>query len=156
MKNRILAIGVVWGVMQAGMAVAAQDVALQGFNDQQLGRALLDFTTDGVALRVELQGMSVGWHEVVVQEVGDCSNFEAIEEAGMMVGERVDNDLAVEERAHGGQSGIYVTENGSGAAQFILRGVNEAALRDEDGSALLVRKEDGKAVACGVIEVARP
>ncbi|MBU0800412.1 MAG: superoxide dismutase family protein [Alphaproteobacteria bacterium] len=162
MKKSILAGLTAIMVCMAGSAAMAADqtVALQGHNDQDLGTVEIHFTTDGAALKVDAKALSQGWHRVYVHDVGDCSDLVTVVEPMKLQVERVDNDLARAERDAGGQAGVYAVENGSADGQFLVRGLQESALMDKDGSAVMLYNVGDQnvetAVACGVIYPPKP
>ena len=57
---------------QAGADAAAKFLSTEG---AEIGNAVLTDGPNGVLMRVDLEGMTPGWHAIHMHQTGDCSDF---------------------------------------------------------------------------------
>ena len=167
--------------MLQSLAPAGWTDAAGGFVDRQNEPAgyvvLSDTPTGGVMMRVDLSGLTEGWHGIHLHQVADCSDYEDGFKAS---GGHVDPD----DRAHGlmndagperaDLTNIYAGADGRATAELYngrvsLRPGEAAAaagahaLIDEDGFAIIVHQDAddhetqpiggaGERVACAAID----
>jgi superoxide dismutase, Cu-Zn family len=124
----------------------------------------------GVIMRIEVKGLTPGWHGLHFHEKGDCSEA-AFKSAGGHVhgGSTLVHGLMNPE---GNESGdlpnLYVAQDGTGHAEIfapyvsLKTGTARTALLDQDGSAVVIHANPddhstqpiggaGDRIACGVI-----
>jgi len=141
-------------------------ILLNGADGQQKGTALLTPVPKGVLVRVEVEGLSPGWHGVHFHGTGTCADhdqgFKASGTHAARLGET--HGFLTEGGPHMGDlPNLYVAADGIGKAEFFTPFLTEAELRDKDGSALMIHAQAddyksepagnaGDRIACGVVE----
>lgn len=145
-----------------------QELTLSGFNGQDLGTATLEYANDGLHIKAEVKGMSVGEHGFHIHEIGDCS-AEGFKSAGGHAhadGQMHGRDS--EGPAHWGDlPNLTVDATGNGTIEVVAAGVTHDMIADADGSALIVHEkaddyhsqpsgDAGGRVACAIIAPAQP
>lgn len=105
------------------------------------GSATLTQTPKGLLVRVESTGLPEGWHGAAFHANGDCTdNIDGFVLAGLPLAN------AGEEHGYFNMNGpkagalpdIWVHGDGTGRAIFYTSGITLDALRDQDGSALIL------------------
>lgn len=122
---------------------------------EEVGHIVLTDATGGVLLRVDLKGLSEGWHGIHFHQIGDCSDGADEFQAS---GGHVDPDsrehglMNPEGFERGDLPNIYAGPDGRATAEFFRAGVSlraseEAAaengpypLIDDDGFAVIVHE----------------
>lgn len=136
-------------------------------------RGLLTLTpaTDGVVLRVEVKGLTPGWHGLHFHEKGACSDEKFASAGGHVHGDApVTHGLLNEDHSDAGDlPNLWVHADGTGAAEVYSSFVTAAAkderpvIKDADGTAIVIHAmaddhisqpigNAGARVACAVIE----
>lgn len=150
----------------AGLAQAAAVSAdLKDASGQTLGTVTLTEAPKGVLMRIEAKGLTPGWHGVHFHEKGDCSKSD-FTSAGAHVHPATPathgllnpaaNDL-------GDLPNVHAAADGTVAAEVFSALVTLPALRDADGSAVVVHANAddhmaqpiggaGPRVACAVVK----
>lgn len=140
-----------------------------------IGTADLAEGPEGVVIRVNVEGLTPGWHGIHFHGVGDCSD-EPFKKSGSHVTHEEELPphglLNPEGPDDGDLPNLYVAEDGTGQAEMFSERVtltgeddDRAHLLDADGSALVihVNPDDhmsqpiggaGDRIACAVIEKA--
>jgi Cu-Zn family superoxide dismutase len=141
----------------------ATAVALVGSDGQQVGTVRMWETPGAVSFRVEADGFTVGRKGLHVHAVGRC-DAPAFTTAGPHWNPAArKHGLANPEGPHGGDlANVPVAANGTLRETVVLNGATLAAMRDADGSALVLhaREDDnvtdpsgnsGDRIACAVL-----
>ncbi|ABS61745.1 superoxide dismutase copper/zinc binding [Parvibaculum lavamentivorans DS-1] len=137
-----------------------------------IGTADLSEGPEGVLMRVNVEGLTPGWHGIHFHATGDCSD-EGFKKSGAHVqhGEKEPHGLLNPEGPDDGDlPNLYVAEDGTGQAEMFSERVtltgeddDRAHLLDEDGAAIVIHANAddhmsqpiggaGDRVACAVIE----
>ena len=145
---------------------SASSVALVGSNGQQMGTVRMWETPGAVSFRVDGNGLTVGRKGLHVHAVGRC-DAPAFTTAGSHWNPASrKHGLSNPQGPHAGDlPNVPVAANGTLRETVVLTGANLAALRDADGSALVVHAgEDdnvtdpsgnsGDRIACAVLSPA--
>ncbi len=140
---------------------------LQDKDDAATGAVTLQDGRTGVLMRIEMGGLTPGWHGLHLHEKGDCSDAaDGFKASGSHAGHgngAVHGLLNPDGPETGDLPNLFAAEDGSAHAEIFIPGVTTADLIDSDGTAILVHAgEDdhlsqpiggaGARVACGVIE----
>jgi superoxide dismutase, Cu-Zn family len=163
------------GVVAAagGAAMAAQAGARLSGPSGQSGAATLREGSQGVVMRVELSGLTSGWHAIHFHEKGDCADPKFTSAGGHInhATKRPHGLLNPQGPDFGDLPNVFVGADGTARAEVYsplvsLKGAaGRPALLDADGSALVVHANAddqtsqpiggaGDRVACGVIRAA--
>lgn len=145
----------------------AASVAMVGSAGQQLGTVRMWETPGAVSFRVEADGLTVGRKGLHVHAVGRCDG-PAFTTAGPHWNPATrKHGLSNPAGPHAGDlPNVPVAANGTLRETLVLSGATLAALRDADGSALVLhaREDDnvtdpsgnsGDRIACAVLSAAR-
>lgn len=159
----------------AGAALAADSPAqvrvdLKTGSGGSAGVATLTEAPNGVLLRIEVKGLTPGWHGVHFHEKADCSKSDFTSAGGHVHGKptMVHGLLNPEANEAGDLPNLYVNAQGEGMAEMFSSYVSfggaasREALRDKDGSALVIHAASddhktqpiggaGARIACGAI-----
>ncbi|MDP2261264.1 MAG: superoxide dismutase family protein [Caulobacter sp.] len=151
-------------------APASVTADLKGPAGEDLGRATITEGARGVVLRVDVKGLTPGWHGLHFHEKGDCSTAD-FKSAGGHVHDATDvvhgflaaghNDAGDLPNLHAGADGTAMVEVFTPFVSLAAGG-DKPGLLDADGSALVIhaRADDyasqpiggaGDRVACAVI-----
>jgi len=138
---------------------------LKNGGGQTVGAVTLTEAPKGVLLRIETKGLTPGWHGVHIHEKGDCSKADFTSAGGHTHGAAtavhgLRNPAANET---GDLPNIHVGADGAGAAEMFTTFTTLNALKDADGSAIVVHANPddymtqpiggaGPRVACAVIK----
>lgn len=157
------------------VAAPAATAALKGPAGTSLGSATLEDGPAGVLIRLDLKGLTPGWHAVHLHEMGDCSD-EKFAKAGGHVNHAPAKAPHGLLNADGPDMGdlpnIHANADGAVKAELYSPFVStkgsggRAGLLDADGSSIVVHAgpDDyvtqpiggaGARVACGVIAAAK-
>ena len=166
MVSRLLAATTV-SVLIAGAAQAAPPLTaeLKNSTGQTVGAVTLTEAPKGVLMRVEAKGLSPGWHGVHFHEKGDCSKSD-FTSAGAHVhgsGAAVHGLLNANANETGDLPNIYAGSDGAASAEVFTSLTTLTALRDADGSAVVIHANPddhlaqpiggaGPRVACAVVK----
>ncbi|GAA4006824.1 superoxide dismutase family protein [Sphingomonas humi] len=144
----------------------ATSMPLLGSAGQQVGTVRMWETPGAVSFRVEANGLTVGRHGIHVHAVGRC-DAPAFTTAGSHWNPASSkHGLSNPQGPHAGDlPNVPVAANGTLRETVVLSGASLAALRDADGSALVIHaKEDdnmtdpsgnsGDRIACAVLSPA--
>lgn len=144
----------------------AVSVPLVGTGGQAIGTVRMWETPGAVSFRIEGNGLSVGRHGLHVHTTGRCDPPGFTTAGGHWNPTSRKHGLANPAGPHGGDlPNVPVAANGTLRETVVLNGASLAALRDADGSALVVHAgEDdnvtdpsgnsGDRVACAVLSPA--
>ena len=170
-----------WWIQAAGLAAAvslsscatptdapssAIAVPLLGTAGQSIGTVRMWETAGAVSFRVEANGLSVGRHGLHVHAVGRCDPPGFTSAGGHWNPAMRKHGMSNPEGPHAGDlPNVPVAANGTLRETVVLTGATLAALRDADGSALVIhaREDDnmtdpsgnsGDRVACAVLSPA--
>lgn len=132
---------------------------------QTVGAVIATAAPKGVVLKVEAKGLSPGWHGVHIHEKGDCSKSDFTSAGGHVHtdGASVHGLLNPKANDTGDLPNIHAGQDGAASAEMFTSLVTLQALRDADGSALVIHANPddyssqpiggaGPRVACGVIK----
>jgi superoxide dismutase, Cu-Zn family len=167
MTSRLLA-ATALAALIAGAAHAAPATAtaeLKNSTGQAVGAVTLTEAPKGVLVRVEVKGLTPGWHGMHFHDKGDCSKSD-FTSAGAHVhgsGTAVHGLLNPNANETGDLPNIHVDADGSGSTEAFSTLVKLADLRDADGSAVVIHANpddhmaqpiggSGARVACAVIK----
>jgi len=148
-------------------------VAFKNAGGADIGKALLTEAPNGVLLRLELKGLTPGWHGLHFHEKGDCSKAD-FTSAGAHVHTKasiVHGLLNPDANDSGDLPNLYVSADGTATVELMSPYVSmtgtagRPALSDADGSAIVIHANPddymtqpiggaGARVACGVISPA--
>lgn len=130
------------------------------------GTVTLKDGNSGVLLRLELTGLTPGWHGLHLHEKGDCSDAAAGFKASGAHAGHGNGALHGLLNPSGPETGdlpnIYAAADGAARAELFIAGMKVIDLVDGDGTAILVHAAEddhmaqpiggaGDRVACGVI-----
>jgi len=151
----------------AGAAWAADPLSaeLKNSTGQTVGTVVLDAAPKGVLIRVEAKGLSPGWHGLHLHAKGDCSASDFTSAGPHVHGpaKAVHGLLNPDANEPGDLPNIHADAGGAAAAEIFTSLTTLAALRDADGSALVIHASPddhttqpiggaGARVACAVIK----
>ena len=131
---------------------------------QDAGMATVTPAAKGVLIRLDARGLTPGWHAIHFHEKGDCSDA-AFKSAGGHVHAAtpvVHGLLNPQANDQGDLPNIWADASGSAKAELFTGLVMLSALRDADGSAIVIHANPddymtqpiggaGDRVVCGVI-----
>ncbi|MDP1632092.1 MAG: superoxide dismutase family protein [Caulobacter sp.] len=170
MRHFAVALAATLVALPAFAAPAPLTVALKGSGGEDRGSATLTEAPGGVLMRVEVSGLTPGWHGLHFHEKGDCSSADFKSSGGHVHGPApaVHGLLNPAASEAGDLPNLYVGADGVGRAEMFttqvsLTAAGRLALLDADGSALVVHASPddhmsqpiggaGSRVACGVIK----
>lgn len=107
---------------------------------QVIGKVTLVEAPKGVLLKVEAKSLAPGWHGLHFHEKADCSKSD-FTSAGAHThggGDRVHGLLNPKANETGDLPNLYVAADGKGATEVFTSLVTMSALKDADGSAVLI------------------
>jgi Cu-Zn family superoxide dismutase len=167
MNSRLLATAALAGLIAgaAHAAPAAVTAELRNSTGQTVGAVTLTEAPKGVLMRVEAKGLAPGWHGLHFHEKGDCSKSD-FTSAGAHVhgaGAAVHGLLNPAASETGDLPNIHAGSNGEAAGEVFTTLTTLSALRDADGSAVVIHASAddhmaqpiggaGARVACAVIK----
>ena len=155
-------------VLMAGSAQAATATVtadLKNSTGQTVGAVTLTEAPNGVLMRVEAKGLAPGWHGLHFHEKGDCSKSD-FTSAGAHVhgaGTAVHGLLNPARNETGDLPNLHAGSDGVASAEVFTSLTMLAALRDADGSAVVIHANPddhmaqpiggaGPRVACAVVK----
>jgi Cu-Zn family superoxide dismutase len=171
MVSRLVLAAAIAGVIAAPAAAQQAGVMKKALSDLVNGQKTFAGHVDiteapgGVLLRVEVQGLTPGWHGMHLHEKADCSAADFTSAGGHI-------NHAAAKKAHGllnpqgpdfgDLPNLYVDADGRGRTEAYTTLVKFSELTDTDGSALIIHANAddhtsqpiggaGGRVACGVI-----
>lgn len=167
MASRLLA-ATALAALIAGAAQAAPPTVtaeLKNSGGQTVGAVTLTEAPKGVLLRVEAKGLSPGWHGLHFHEKGDCSKSD-FTSAGAHVhgsGAAVHGLLNPSANETGDLPNLHAGSDGEASAEIFTSLTTLSALRDADGSAVVIHANPddymaqpiggaGPRVACAVVK----
>lgn len=151
-------------------APAAASAQLKDAKGASVGTASLSDAGRGVLVKLDLKGLTPGWHAIHFHEKGDCSDAKFTSAGGHVHSATpvVHGLLNADANDAGDLPNIHVAADGTAQAEVFSTWVGLSAgerlnLKDADGSAVVIHaKTDdhesqpiggaGDRVACGVIE----
>lgn len=141
--RRLLALASATAVFAASGAVAQSNPAtfdLKNASGAVVGKVALTAAPKGVLMRVEAKGMTPGWHGLHFHEKADCSKADFTSAGGHThgAGDRVHGLLNPKANETGDLPNLYIGADGSGAAEVFTGLTTLAALKDADGSAVVI------------------
>jgi Cu-Zn family superoxide dismutase len=125
----------------AAIAQAPQATAeLKNGTGQAIGKVTLTEAPKGVLLKVDVKGLAPGWHGLHFHEKADCSKADFTSAGGHTHGggDRVHGLLNPKANETGDLPNLYVAADGTGQAEVFSSLTTLAALKDADGSAVLI------------------
>jgi Cu-Zn family superoxide dismutase len=167
MARRLLAAATFAGLIAGAAQAAPQAVTadLKNSTGQTVGAVTVTEAPKGVLMRVEVMGLSPGWHGMLFHDKGDCSKSEFTSAGPHVHGSAAAvhgllNPAATET---GDLPNIHVDADGAGATEVFSSLIKLADLRDADGSAVVIHAGtddhtsqpiggSGARVACAVIK----
>jgi len=151
------------GATQAAPATATAE--LKNSTGQTVGAVTLTEAPKGVLMRVEVKGLSPGWHGMHFHDKGDCSKSDFTSAGPHVHGSAAAvhgllNPAATET---GDLPNIHVDADGSGSTEVFSPLLKLSDLRDADGSAVVIHANpddhtsqpiggSGARVACAVVK----
>ena len=168
---RLTALALSFGLIAAAPAAHAATAQLKGADGKTLGTATLIEAPHGVLLRIEVKGLTPGWHGLHFHEKGDCGAPD-FKSAGAHVHTTtavVHGLLNPDGNDNGDLPNLFVAADGAASVELFsplvsLDGAGgRPALLDADGSAIVVHASPddyktqpiggaGARVACGVVK----
>lgn len=105
-----------------------------------IGKISLTSAPKGVLMRIEARGLTPGWHGLHFHEKADCSKADFTSAGGHThgAGERVHGLLNAAANETGDLPNLYVDSHGIGMAEVFAGLTTLAALKDADGSAVVI------------------
>jgi superoxide dismutase, Cu-Zn family len=115
-------------------------VDLKNGAGETIGKVSLTAAPKGVLMRVEAKGLTPGWHGLHFHEKADCSKADFTSAGGHThgAGDRVHGLLNPTANETGDLPNLYVDSHGTGMAEVFSGLVTMAALKDADGSAVVI------------------
>lgn len=113
---------------------------LKNAKDQEVGKVTLTAAPKGVLIRVEVKGLTPGWHGLHLHEKADCSKPD-FTSAGAHThggGERVHGLLNPKGSESGDLPNIFADAHGGATAEVFTSLTTFASLKDADGSGVVV------------------
>jgi superoxide dismutase, Cu-Zn family len=167
MASRLFAATALAALISGAAQAAPQTLTaeLKNSTGQTVGAVTLTEAPNGVLMRVEAKGLSAGWHGLHFHEKGDCSKSD-FTSAGAHVhgaGAGVHGLLNPGRNETGDLPNIHAGANGEASAEVFSTLITLSALRDADGSAVVIHANPddqmaqpiggaGPRVACAVIK----
>lgn len=154
------------GPAHAQSVTTSVTTELKNSAGQAVGSVTLTPAPKGVLLRVEAKGLAPGWHGLHVHEKADCSKSD-FTSAGAHTrhgqGKAVHGLLNPQANETGDLPNIFAGQDGAAAAEVFTSLTTLKALRDADGSAVLIHANAddhtsqpiggaGARVACAVVK----
>ena len=143
---------------------ATTTAELRNSNGQTVGSVYLTPAPKGVVMRVEAKGLSPGWHGLHFHAVGDCSKSDFTSAGGHTHGggTAVHGLLNPKANETGDLPNIHAGTDGEAKAEVFTSLTTLAALKDKDGSAVVIHANPddhlaqpiggaGPRVACAVV-----
>ncbi len=105
-----------------------------------VGSVMLTEAPKGVLMRVETRGLTPGWHGLHFHEKADCSKADFTSAGGHThgAGDRVHGLLNPKANETGDLPNLYVGADGVGSTEVFSALTTLAALKDADGSAVVI------------------
>jgi Cu-Zn family superoxide dismutase len=105
-----------------------------------VGKVTLVEAPKGVLLKVEAKGLAPGWHGLHFHEKADCSKADFTSAGGHTHGggDRVHGLLNPKANETGDLPNLWIAADGTGATEVFSSLTTLAALKDADGSAVLI------------------
>lgn len=126
----------------ATTAAAAEPVTAELKNGagEAIGKVTLTAAPKGVLLRVEAKALTPGWHGLHFHEKADCSKSDFTSAGGHTHGggDRQHGLLNPKANETGDLPNLYVGADGTGATEVFTSLTTLDALKDADGSAVLI------------------
>ncbi|MDE1151832.1 MAG: superoxide dismutase family protein [Micavibrio sp.] len=148
-------------------APATLDITLVNNSGADAGTAKITGAPKGVLFSLSLSGLTPGWHGVHIHGMGNCMDHDHFKNAGghMMKEGQKHGFLNAAGPHDGDLPNVWIASDGTGKAEFYTAAIMLDALKDKDGSALMVHAgaddymtdpagASGDRVACGVISAA--
>jgi len=114
---------------------------LKNGTGQVVGKVTLVEAPKGVLLKVEAKGLAPGWHGLHFHEKADCSKADFTSAGAHTThggGDRVHGLLNPKANETGDLPNIWIAADGTGATEVFSSLTTLAALKDADGSAVLI------------------
>lgn len=113
---------------------------LRNATGETIGKVTLTDAPKGVLIRLEAKGLTPGWHGLHLHEKADCSKADFTSAGGHTHGggDRVHGLLNPKANETGDLANLYVDSHGVGATELFSSLTTLAALRDADGSAVVI------------------
>lgn len=115
-------------------------VDLRNAAGDTIGKVSLTGAPKGVLMRVEAKGLAPGWHGLHLHEKADCSKADFTTAGGHTHGggDRVHGLLSPKANETGDLPNLYVDSHGVGVTEIFSGLTTLAALKDADGSAVVI------------------
>ncbi len=144
--RRLIALASAAVVLSASGAVAhaaAPAFDLKNSSGAVIGKVILTEAPKGVLMRVEAKGLTPGWHGLHFHEKADCSKADFTSAGGHThgAGERIHGLLNPKANETGDLPNLYIGADGSGAAEVFTGLTTLTALKDADGSSVVVHAQ---------------
>lgn len=120
---------------------ASKTVAFKGPGGTNVGSATLTGAPTGVLLRVDVKGLTPGWHGMHLHEKGDCSAADFTSAGGHINHPTAKKSHGLLNDAgpdFGDLPNIYVAADGTGHAEAFTTLIKMAQMTDADGSAIVL------------------
>ncbi|BCW89411.1 hypothetical protein sos41_25740 [Alphaproteobacteria bacterium SO-S41] len=152
------------GIMQTGFA------DLTNGKGEPAGSAMFRPGPKGVLVRIEVGGLTPGWHGTHLHEKGTCDDAaDGFKASGKHAGhgDGIAHGLLNEKGPEfGDMPNLFAGDDGNAKGEFFLAGATLDSLLDADGTALIIHAAEddqtsqpignaGDRVACGVIQKAQ-
>lgn len=125
----------------AATAQSPQTAAeLKNGSGQVVGKVTLVEAPKGVLLKVEAKNLAPGWHGLHFHEKADCSKADFTSAGGHTHGggDRIHGLLNPKANETGDLPNLWIAADGTGATEVFSSLTTLAALKDADGSAVLI------------------
>lgn len=149
----------------SAQAPASMSVELKNSTGQAVGAVILTEAPKGVLMRVEVKGLTPGWHGLHLHEKADCSKSDFTSAGGHTHGggDRVHGLLNPKANETGDLPNIHAGSDGAANAEVFTALVTMKTLKDADGSAVVIHASPddhmaqpiggaGARVACAAIK----
>ena len=166
MRRLVIALAATLAASAASaQAPASVTTELKNSTGQTVGSVTLTEAPKGVLMRIEAKGLSPGWHGLHFHDKGDCSKSDFTSAGPHVHGSAAAVHGLLNPAANelGDLPNLHAGTDGAGAAEVFSSLVTLKALRDADGSAVVVHLNPddhlaqpiggaGARVACAVIK----
>jgi Cu-Zn family superoxide dismutase len=129
------------GLTSPALAQESTSADFKNAQGQTIGKATLTAAPKGVLLRIEVKGLTPGWHGLHFHEKADCSKSD-FTSAGAHTrhgdAKGVHGLLNPAANETGDLPNLHADSQGNGAAEVFTSLTTLAALKDADGSSVLI------------------
>jgi Cu-Zn family superoxide dismutase len=140
MSRTAVTLAAAFALMASQGAAAPATFELKNSTGAKAGTVTLTEAPKGVLIKVEAKGLSPGWHGLHLHEKADCSKADFTSAGGHTHGggDRVHGLLNPNANETGDLPNLWAGADGVGKAEVFTQLTTLAALKDADGSAVVI------------------